>query len=323
MKNNRINLSILVPVISLAVILVVFGILTKGNMFTWFNLSSLIQQTIILLIFCSGAVFVIALGCCDLSVGVNAGICALMADIVWRTTGNPILMILVPVAIGIGMGALSGTLNAKFKVPSFMCTLALLIGVRGLINFIQNKVGIAAIPQPLSILQNQYIKIIFVVIILVIVWFVLERTAFGRNVKAVGENEVVAKNVGKPVIRIKTICFMISGLTASIAGFFIIARSGGTTTTMGQMYEMRTLIAIYVGGILVRGGSTASIYKVIIGCFVVTIIENGLKILGFGSSEVAELVEGLLFMIILFITIRAENFQPRIKSEVSKENTME
>ena len=110
---------------------------------------------------------------------------------------------------------------------------------------------------------------------------------------------------------------MLSGLTAGIAGVFIIARSGGTSTTMGTMFEMKTLIAIYVGGVLVRGGSTASTYKMISGCFVFTIIENGLKIMGFGSSEVAELVEGILLMVILFITIHTENAKSRTFRKVA------
>ena len=86
---------------------------------------------------------------------------------------------------------------------------------------------------------------------------------------------------------------------------------------MGTMFEMKTLIAIYVGGVLVRGGSTASTYKMISGCFVFTIIENGLKIMGFGSSEVAELVEGILLMVILFITIHTENAKSRTFRKVA------
>lgn len=310
MKKIYSKLNVLVPIFALVVILSIFGVLTNGKIFTTFNLMNLIQQTVILLIFCSGAIFVVSIGCCDLSVGVNAGMCALLTDIIWRQTGNVVLIFLLPLIFGIALGALNGVLNAICKVPSFMETLALLIGVRGIINYFQNKVGIASMPTPLNFLQNQYIKVLILAVILLIAWFLLERTEFGQNVKAVGENETVARNMGKPVVRIKMFCFMISGLAAAMAGWFIIARSGGTTTTMGQMYEMRTLIAIYVGGVLVRGGATASIYKAITGCFVVSVIENGLKILGYGSSEVSELVEGILLMVILFLTIRAENYKP-------------
>ena len=296
-----------VPFISLVTILIVFAILTQGNMFSAFNLKTLVDQTVILLILCSGAIFVIALGCSDLSVGVVSALCALTSDIIYQSTGSVILMIIVALAIGMGIGAMNGVINAKFKVPSFMETLALLIGLRGIINFIQNKVGISHAAPAVLMLQKQYIKIPLLILILVV----------GAGVKSIGENEIVAKSVGKPINKIKILCFMLSGLTAGIAGFFIIARSGGTSTTMGTMFEMKTLIAIYVGGVLVRGGSTASTYKMISGCFVFTIIENGLKIMGFGSSEVAELVEGILLMVILFITIHTENAKSRTFRKVA------
>ncbi|MCI8993123.1 MAG: ABC transporter permease [Eubacterium sp.] len=316
MMKQKLDINKMVPVISLVVILVVFAVLTQGNMFSAFNLKTLVDQTVILLIMCSGAIFVITLGCSDLSVGVVSAMCALVSDIVFQTTGNVFLMIVVAVAIGLGFGALNGVINAKFKVPSFMETLAILIGLRGIINFIQSKVGVSHAGTAVMMLQKQYVKLPILIAILLVSWYLLERSSFGRNAKAIGENEIVAKYVGKSVDRTKILCFMLSGLTAAIAGFFIIARSGGTSTTMGTMFEMRTLIAIYVGGVLVRGGATATTYKVIIGCFVVTIIENGLKIMGFGSSEVSELVEGILLMVILFITIRAENYQKKTVKRV-------
>jgi ribose transport system permease protein len=319
MMKQRMDLNKAVPFISLVTILIVFAILTKGNMFSAFNLKTLVDQTVILLVMCSGAIFAIALGCCDLSVGVVSAFCALTSDIVYQTTGSVILMIVVGVGIGIGIGAMNGVINARFKVPSFMETLALLIGLRGIINFIQNKVGISHTASAILMLQKQYVKIPLLIIIVAVSWYLLERTSFGAGVKAVGENEIVAKSVGKPVNKIKILCFTLSGLTAGIAGFFIVARSGGTSTTMGTMFEMKTLIAIYVGGVLVRGGSTASTYKMVIGCFVFTIIENGLKIMGFGSSEVSELVEGILLMVILFITIRTENRKAHISQKAAAE----
>lgn len=317
MKQQKFDFNKAVPFISLIVILLIFAILTQGNMFSAFNIKTLIDQTVVLLVMCSGAIFVIALGCSDLSVGVVSAMCALVSDIVFQTTGSVILMIASALAIGIGFGLMNGVINAKFKVPSFMETLAVLIGLRGIINFIQNKVGISQAAPAVMLLQKQYVKIPLLIAIVFVSWYLLERTGFGANVKAIGENEIVAKSVGKPINKVKILCFMLSGLTAAVAGFFIIARSGGTSTTMGTMYEMKTLIAIYVGGVLVRGGSTASTYKVIIGCFVFTIIENGLKIMGFGSSEVSELVEGILLMVILFITIHSENRSGKVRKKAA------
>lgn len=308
---NRIDIRKLVPFITLVVILLLFGILTKGKMFTPFNLNSLLNQVVVLLILCSGAIFVVALGCSDLSVGVNAGLSAVVGDVVFTATGSVLLMLLTAFAIGIGLGALNGIINAKFKVPSFMVTLAMLIGVRGIINYIQSFTGLTYAGAFIKAIDKVYIKLPFLLLVLAFSWYFLERTSFGRDIKAIGENEVLAVSVGKPVISLKIICFMISGLTAAIAGMFIIARSGGTTTSMGTMFEMRSLIAIYVGGILVKGGSTASTYKMIIGCLVFVIIENGLKLMGIASSEYSELIEGILLMVILFITIRTEGMSLR------------
>ena len=184
-----------VPFISLVTILIVFAILTQGNMFSAFNLKTLVDQTVILLILCSGAIFVIALGCSDLSVGVVSALCALTSDIIYQSTGSVILMIIVALAIGMGIGAMNGVINTKFKVPSFMETLALLIGLRGIINFIQNKVGISHAAPAVLMLQKQYIKIPLLILILVVSWYLLERTSFGAGVKSIGENEIVAKSV--------------------------------------------------------------------------------------------------------------------------------
>ena len=318
MKN--LDIRKLVPFITLVIILIIFGVLTKGTMFTLFNLQSLLNQVVVLLILCSGAVFVVALGCSDLSVGVNAGLSAVVGDTIFTLTGSVFLMIITAIVVGVGLGVINGVVNAKFKVPSFMVTLAMLIGIRGIINYIQSFTGLTYAGSFIKSIDQVYIKLPFLLLVLIASWYFLERSSFGRNAKAIGENEVLAVSVGKPVIKIKMICFMISGLTAALAGLFIIARSGGTTTSMGTMYEMRSLIAIYVGGILVRGGSTASTYKMIIGCLVFVIIENGLKIMGIGSSEYSELIEGILLMVILFITIRTENANIRTKKKIQAEN---
>ena len=318
MKN--LDIRKLVPFITLVIILIIFGVLTKGTMFTLFNLQSLLNQVVVLLILCSGAVFVVALGCSDLSVGVNAGLSAVVGDTIFTLTGSVFLMIITAIVVGVGLGVINGVVNAKFKVPSFMVTLAMLIGIRGIINYIQSFTGLTYAGSFIKSIDQVYIKLPFLLLVLIASWYFLERSSFGRNAKAIGENEVLAVSVGKPVIKIKMICFMISGLTAALAGLFIIARSGGTTTSMGTMYEMRSLIAIYVGGILVRGGSTASTYKMIIGCLVFVIIENGLKIMGIGSSEYSELIEGILLMVILFITIRTENANIRAKKKIQTEN---
>lgn len=320
MKKN-IDINKLVPFISLIIMFVLFTILTKGRMMTPFNLSSLIDQTVVLIIACCGTLFVSAQGRTDLSVGVTCALAAVLGDLAYRATSSTLMMVVVAVLVGIGMGLLNGFLTAICKVPSFMATLALLIGVRGIINYIQTIVSVNyASPQLLKLSEN-YVKFPVLIAIVIVFGYLFEYTKIGRYSKAIGENEVVARYVGIPVIKTKITAFVLSGLTAAIASLFLVARLGGTSTTMGTFFEMKVMTAIYVGGVLVRGGETARTYKALIGAFVVMIIENGLKIMGYASSEVSEAVQGILLMIILFLTIYFEAHGTGSKKNVKvKEN---
>lgn len=304
---KKVNLSKFTPVLSLVIMLIVFTILTGGTMLSAFNIRMLIDQTVVLLIACSGTLFVASLGSVDLSVGVVLALSAVVGDLVLRATGSTLLMVLVAVAIGMGFGLLTGFLTAKCKMASFMCTLAMAIGVRGVVNYIQNIYGLNFASPALMTLQQEYVKIPLLVVIVAVLWFLFEYTKFGKRCQAIGENEVVAGYSGVPVVKTKILAFVVSGLTAALAGIFTVARLGGTSTTMGSNFEIKVLIGIFVGGVLVRGGATARSYKVIIGAFIVMVIENGLKMMGYASSEINEVAMGILLMVILFLTITTEN----------------
>ena len=314
MMKKKIDMNKLVPVISLVIMLLAFTVLTGGTMLSFYNIRMLLDQTIVLIIACCGTIFVISLGSVDLSVGVVCGFSAVVGDLIYRVTGSTLLMLLTCAVTGVVVGMFTGFLISKCKLPSFMCTLALLIGLRGIINYIQSIVGINYASPQLMQLQNEAVKLPLLAAIIALSWYAFSYTKFGRNCRAIGENEIVAKYVGVPVTKTKIICYMISGFTAALAGIFTVARLGGTSTTMGTNFEMKVLIAIYVGGVLVRGGATAKSYKVLIGAFVVMIIENGLKIMGYASAEINEVTQGILLMVILFLTIYFENHEAGVKS---------
>ena len=308
MNKVKLEFNKLVPFISLIAMLLIFSILTNGSMLSAYNLSVLIDQSIVLIIACCGTIFVSAQGRVDLSVGVTCAFAAVLGDLAYRGTGSSLLMIIVVILVGISMGLITGLLVGKFKVPSFMATLAILIGLRGIINYIQSIVSVNYASDVILKLADNAVKIPILLVIVVSFWYLFEYTKIGRYCKAIGENEVVASFVGTPVLRIKIIAYIFSGLTAAIASLFLMARLGGTSTTMGTFFEMKVMTAIYVGGVLVRGGATAKMYKAVLGSFVVMIIENGLKIMGYASSEVSEAVQGILLMLILFLTIYFENY---------------
>ena len=303
MKKANFEIAKFIPFISFALIFAVFYVASGGKNIELFNLSAILDQTIVVIIGGIGTIFVVALGSVDMTIGITMALSGIVSSIVAQQSGVPILIIPCALIIGTGMGLLTGTIVSRFKVPSFMATLAILIGMRGVINYIQTNSGLNYFPPSLKWLNNFGVKLAIVAILVAIMMYIFESTKLGKYSKAIGENETAAKYVGVPVMKVRIISYALSGLTASIASIFTMASLGGTSTTMGVFYELQVMIAIFLGGVLVTGGTTAKTYKLLIGAFTITIIENGLILSGFSSSEVSEAVKGVLLMLILFFTI--------------------
>ena len=171
-------------------------------------------------------------------------------------------------------------------------------------------------PTELSFVSSFWFTIILLVVLIAIIYLVFEKTQFGFYCKCIGENERVVKSVGTNVNKIRLLCFMISGLTAGIVGFIQLCRVGGSTNTLCNMLEMKVQMAIFLGGILVSGGFSAKLYKMILGSITIIVIENGLTVCKV-SSTASEAVEGILLVIILCITIYSHNISQKKAMQLS------
>ncbi len=307
--NKKINFTLgdLIPIISFVVIFVFFAVASDGKLMSKFNLSLLLDQSMQVIILGCGMIFVVAQGSIDLSVGVNLALSGVIGSYVAIQTGMPWLIFPVTIIVGIIVGAINGLLLSRCHVPSFMLTLAMLIGVRGIVNYLLTRIGIGNLPAELDFMNESWFKIPAFFIIIGIVAYVFEFTKIGRYSRAIGENETTAKHVGIPVARMKLLVFVIAGLMAGVGALFSMASVGGTTMQMGSFMEMKTCMAIFFGGVLVTGGSTAKFYKIILGSLSITLIVNGLALIGKSETQISESVEGVLLLIVLFITILVNN----------------
>ncbi|MDR2609977.1 MAG: ABC transporter permease [Clostridiales Family XIII bacterium] len=319
MKGINIKLSDVVPFIAFAAIFTFFAVASNGIMFSPYNLKLLISQSLITIIVGCGALFVVAQGSIDLSVGVNLALSAVIGTHLSVLTGSSALLMVVTVVIAGGIGLLNGFLVSKCGVPSFMVTIAMLIGLRGVVNYIQTIIHTEHIPDSMAIFSNDSFRIPLFLVIVAILFYLFEFTKLGKYSRAIGENEVAARSVGVPVTKMKIIAFLISGLAVGIGAIFSLTQINGTSNTMGVFFEMQVAMAIYLGGVLVTGGSSAKIYKVILGSFSITIIVNGLAITGNSDSQISESVEGFLLLLILFLTIVVNKWSVRRASKAAVE----
>ena len=299
-KQGKIQLLDIVPIFILAGIFIIFTVASNGATLSSYNLKLLCTNVVPVIIGSLGCIFVIALGGTDISIGASAALCSSIAAVISAQTAGWVA-IPVTIILSTALGALIGFIVTKFHVGSFMCTLAILIAGRGLLNFMLQQSSIAA-PKGISFVTSFAFTIILLIALIVIVWFVFEYTKFGFYCKCIGENERTVHSVGINVKKIRIICFMISGLMAGIIGLVQICRVGGSTSTLCNMLEMKVQMAIFLGGILTTGGFSAKIHKLIIGSFTIVVIENGMIILGV-SSALSEAIEGIILVAILITTV--------------------
>lgn len=286
------------------------------QMLTARNLSTLLEQTMQTILVACGTLFVVSQGSTDLSVGVNLALSGVIGTWAAYATGIDWLMIPVTLTVGLIVGIFNGIIVSKCKVSSFMLTLAMLIGVRGLVNFLQIRTDVQRLPEGLFFLSSSMVKVILFLVIIVIMAYVFEFTKTGRYSRAIGENETTARFVGVPVDRIKIIAFALSGLMAAVAAVFNMATVGSTSQQMGVFLEIRVVMAIYLGGVMVSGGSSAKFYKILLGSFSIQIIVNGLALMGKSDAHYAQSVQGILLLVILFLSAMAGRRRGRVRKQL-------
>ena len=275
-KGRKINPADVIPFAAFLILFLFFSVASRGKMLSAYNLRLLVEQSIQTIIVGCGVLFVVAQGSIDLSVGVNLALSGVVGMHIAILTGQGWLLIPVSILCGGLIGLLNGFLVSKCKVPSFTLSIA-----------------IEYAPESVLFITSSTFRIICFAVIAAFFCYLFEFTRMGRYSQAIGENERTVIAVGIPVTRYKILAFVISGLLAGVGAVFSIGSVGGTSMQMGVFLEMKVAMAIFFGGVLVTGGSSAKFYKVILGSLSITV---------------------MLLLIILFITIVASRHRIRKKN---------
>lgn len=327
MKNmlSRENFSKYMCVVVLAALFLLFAITTEGWIVGAANLRNILNQSITTIIGGLGMIFVVAVGGTDISIGslvvFTATLAFIIGDYVANPYGNLFVMFVICIVVGLLNGLLIGVLNTRCKVASFMLSLSLNIALRGAASWILGA-NVYLISDEMRTMDSWPVKIPVLIVLVAVIWYVFEYTRFGYYCKAIGENENAIKYAGVKVNTIKTIAFVISGIMAGVAAMFTVARIGGTNNTMAQGYEMRVMMALFVAGIPVTGGSSTRIYKLLVGAITINVLESGLTLMGVSGATV-QLVRGLVLLGLVFASSLVANgaerygFRPEKKKQAS------
>ncbi len=232
-----------------------------------------------------GMTFVMTGAGIDLSVGSTLALSGVtMGMLVKHTPINPILAMIVCLAVGAFLGLVNGLIITKLKMPDFIGTLATMITYRGVTLVIIGGVVLFGFPTPMLYLGQAKlwgivpVAIIVAFLVVAVADFLYKRTKFGRYTVAIGGNRMAAIHTGIPVAKYKICTYIFSGFLAAFSGIMLIGRLDSYHGTFGMGMEMHTIAAVIIGGTALYGG-IGRLWGSLAGAILISMVINGMVLL--------------------------------------------
>ena len=306
-------------VLAALVLLFILGAVLSPNFVQADNLLSVGQQIAQIGIMAIGATFVIVNGEIDLSVGSIYALAAISTGMVIAAGVAWPIAILVGLAVGVIAGLINGLVVVLLGVPSFIVTLGTLSVFRGATLLISNGAPISLSSAQPGVAEFTLLgqgrlfgvvpmQLIFFAIIAALGVILLSRSRFGFNTYAVGGNPEAARLVGINVKRVKVGAFVLSGLTAAIAGVLGLSFLSYVQGVTGTGLELTVISAVIIGGAALFGGS-GTMLGTVIGVAFIGLLQNILNINGI-SSFWQTVVTGL----VIIAAVAADTWQRKRKT---------
>jgi ribose/xylose/arabinose/galactoside ABC-type transport system permease subunit len=284
--------------IFLAVLFVFFFLLLAvfvKDFFTLYNLTNMTQYAVELGLLALAETFVILSGGggIDLSVGSIMSLAAMVIGVLIGRAGMS-MALAVPLGLAAGtfMGYLNGVLISYTMIPPLIVTLATMYGYSSLALLIAVDPRFGANPMPVSNFSDSFyflgqfrifeipFQVLCVLIpIVLVLLFLLNRTAFGRRLYGVGSNETAARFSGISVRRVRISVYTLSGFLCALAGWIITSRVASARPDIGSSYLLEAITIAVLGGVSIKGGE-GTIGGVILALVIITMLYNGMDISG-------------------------------------------
>lgn len=301
--------------IVLAVMIATLGILAPGSFLTGRNLLNILSQVSLTAIVAGGLTLVLVVDEFDLSVGYTASLGGIFAV---GLTVNQQLPIPVSIVVVFGFGALvglcSGLIVTKLGVNALVATLGVGTIVVGINYGYSGGIPISGIdkfPAFTEIAQGKLFglipnPVVIMLVILALLWVLLNRTALGQHMQAVGGNRQAARLSGVRIDRVRIAAFMVAGLCAVIAGTLLASRVGSGQVNAGDRYMMDSFAAVFLGSAALRDGEF-HILGTFIGVVTVGVGFNGLAILG-APTFMQYILSGTLLIVAVALSTVARRY---------------
>ena len=275
------------PVLTLLVLCVATALL-NDRFLSPLNLTNILVQSSIMAVIAMGMTFVIVGGGFDLSVGSTAALSGCVAAMVMVKAGLA-PGVIAGVAAGAAVGLANGLVIAWLGVNPFITTLGTMVLVRGVVFLITGgaPVGDEGLPAAfVAFGSGRFLGIHYLVwvpaVLLAALSWTMHVTPYGRRVYATGGGREAAYLSGVPVGRVIASTYVWCGALAGVAGVMLAARLQSGQPTSGEFYELTAIAAVVLGGAALQGGE-GTLYKSVIGVFIMIVLGNSLNLLNVDS----------------------------------------
>ena len=257
------------------------------------NLSTILTQVMVIGIVGVGQTLVILTAGIDLSVGVIMVISSVVMGRLAVYNGVPgIISLPLGLLVGAAFGLLNGLLVTRLKMPPFIVTLGTLSIIGALNTYYSQSetIGMQDIEDKAYILQimgNQLsigaARIMWgtflMLLVAAVVWYFLNRTAYGRHLYATGDDPEAARLAGIDTDRVLLSVYVFAGLIAAVAGWALIGRVGAISPTAGENANLDSITAVVIGGTSLFGGR-GSIVGTLVGALIVGVFRSAVSLAG-------------------------------------------
>ncbi len=292
------------------------------------NFKNILAQASTRIIFALGVGTIIVAKGTDLSLGRQVGLAAVISASLLQSPDNiyrmypdlPVLPVIVPILLVMLVtgffSLINGVVVAKFKVDPFIATLGMMVIVYGVNSIYYDRPPYGA--QPVGGLDDRFthlaqgslnlfglhipLIILYALGAILLMWFLWNKTKFGKNLFAVGGNIEAAAVSGVNVTRVLLFVYVLAGLLYGFGGALEGARIGTATNNTGNMYELDAISACIVGGLSFNGG-IGSIGGIVTGVLIFQVIAYGLTFVGV-NPYLQYVIKGLIIITAVAIDTR-------------------
>lgn len=304
-SGKRTNLLRKYGILLMLIALIVFFSFGSEHFMSVSNMMNVLRQSAVTGICAVGLTFVMLTGGIDLSIGAVIGMASVVASISMATLNlPPVVAILLALIVGSAIGALNGILVTYIKIPPLIATLGTMTSFRGLCYILTGGLPVYGFPDSFGMIGKGYLFIIpvpaiIMVVVLVIGWYILNKTRYGRYLYAIGGNEEAARLSGINVNKNMVLTYVYCGLLAAIAGVVELSRLSSGQPNAGDGFEMTVITSVVLGGISVSGGE-GKFMGVVIGVFIMGVLVNGLVMMNIYEFY-QQLIRGIVLLLAVSI----------------------